>query len=165
MLNSPDNPMVQNISYVVGNDKRIQFWSDIWVGESALMRSFPRIFALACQKRGTIADFGRVVDDAVWSSIWSNLVPPSVEAFLWKAVHGRFPTKVNLHNRGCLYQASLMCPMCGSFPEMTCYVRQLWGNRHWRMLKGVDSNCMITFSKSVGVTDCTSAELLAIKEA
>ncbi|KAL4385916.1 hypothetical protein GQ457_09G028800 [Hibiscus cannabinus] len=32
-------------------------------------------------------------------------------------------------------------------------------------LRDVDSNCLITFSKSVGVTDCTSAELLAIKEA
>ncbi|KAK8681905.1 hypothetical protein V6N13_054304 [Hibiscus sabdariffa] len=163
----------EEICYVVGDGKRIQFWSDIWVGESALMRSFPRIFALACQKRGTIADFGRVVDgiwiwniqlrqnlfdweidvwesflgtirnfssnnslpdcirwransnglftvkscckiselgittpDAVWSSIWSLLAPPSVEAFLWKAVHGRLPTKCKLD-----FMAKMVCDL------------------------------------------------------
>ncbi|KAL4341438.1 hypothetical protein GQ457_08G017960 [Hibiscus cannabinus] len=168
--------MVQNIMYVVGDGKRIQFWSDLWIGEYPLKLSFPRVFALACQKSGTIADFGLVVEgvwawniplrrslfdweiglwelfqnlinnfrsnnlipdsirwkgnsngifsvkscckiskpvvstvDEVWNAIWSNLAPPTVEAFLWKAVHGRLPTKDNLRIRGCLQHLSLLC--------------------------------------------------------
>ncbi|KAK8699682.1 hypothetical protein V6N13_115765 [Hibiscus sabdariffa] len=53
-----------------------------------------------------ISELGIATPDAVWSSIWSNLVPPSVEAFLWKAVHGRFPTKCKLD-----FMAKMVCDL------------------------------------------------------
>ncbi|KAK8648730.1 hypothetical protein V6N13_129473 [Hibiscus sabdariffa] len=78
-LNSSDNRMVQNIMYVVGDGKRIQFWSDLWIGENRLKLSFPRVFALACQKSGSIADFGLVVE-GVW--VWN--IPLRRSLFDWE---------------------------------------------------------------------------------
>ncbi|KAK8701662.1 hypothetical protein V6N13_020045 [Hibiscus sabdariffa] len=185
-LNSSDNCLVENIRYVVGDGKRIQFWTYVWIGEQALKLSFPRVYALACQKTRVIADFGHMTEgvwvwiillrrslfdwemalwdsflnlisnfrsnnlcadnicwkgnsnglfsvkscckisgpnvsvvDAVWNSVWSNLAPPTIEAFVWKAIHSRLPTKVNLSNSGCLQHSSLLCVLCGLYPETT----------------------------------------------
>ncbi|KAK8617427.1 hypothetical protein V6N13_080343 [Hibiscus sabdariffa] len=43
-LNSSDNCLVENIRYVVGDGKRIQFWADVWIGEQALKFPFPEYF-------------------------------------------------------------------------------------------------------------------------
>ncbi|KAL4351511.1 hypothetical protein GQ457_06G024080 [Hibiscus cannabinus] len=38
--------------------------------------------------------------DKIWNVVWSGLVPPKVEGFLWKALLGRVPTLVELAKRG-----------------------------------------------------------------
>ncbi|KAK2651636.1 hypothetical protein Ddye_011492 [Dipteronia dyeriana] len=51
----------------VGNGSRTQFWNDRWIGEMPLKRAFPRIFALASKKEGTVSEFGRWdTDEWIW---------------------------------------------------------------------------------------------------
>ncbi|KAE8716946.1 Alpha-galactosidase [Hibiscus syriacus] len=51
----------------VGNGKRVKFWQDLWIGNHPLMTAFPRMFALAVNKEGTVADFGTKTDSGwVW---------------------------------------------------------------------------------------------------
>ncbi|KAL4347618.1 hypothetical protein GQ457_17G007830 [Hibiscus cannabinus] len=53
----------------------------------------------------------------IWKEIWVNLAPPKVEAFIWKVMHQRIPTKVELAKRGVTWNGDLNCPVCGSEPE------------------------------------------------
>ncbi|KAK8625336.1 hypothetical protein V6N13_090209 [Hibiscus sabdariffa] len=50
--------------------------------------------------------------DDIWRHIWSSCAPPKVAACVWRTVHGRLPTNVELYKRGCLQNASLLCPLC-----------------------------------------------------
>ncbi|KAK8626493.1 hypothetical protein V6N13_134136 [Hibiscus sabdariffa] len=50
--------------------------------------------------------------DDIWCHVWSSCAPSKVAACVWLAVHGRLPTKVELYKRGCLHNASLLCPLC-----------------------------------------------------
>ncbi|KAK6160450.1 hypothetical protein DH2020_003831 [Rehmannia glutinosa] len=44
----------------------------------------------------------------VWQWIWNLKVPPKIQIFIWKAMHGIIPTKANLLRRACdIY------PLCG----------------------------------------------------
>ncbi|KAL4333543.1 hypothetical protein GQ457_07G000620 [Hibiscus cannabinus] len=49
----------------VGNGPKIKFWSDVWAGNTTLKESFLRIFTLATNKKGVIAEFG-FVENGVW---------------------------------------------------------------------------------------------------
>ncbi|KAE8707424.1 hypothetical protein F3Y22_tig00110384pilonHSYRG00826 [Hibiscus syriacus] len=40
-----------------------------------------------------------VRDDNIWKIVWSNIAPPKVEAFVWKAVLQRLPNIVKLLKR------------------------------------------------------------------
>ncbi|KAL4347879.1 hypothetical protein GQ457_17G007890 [Hibiscus cannabinus] len=50
-----------NIHLIVGNGKRIKFWFDAWARTLPLKVSFPRIFHLALDKEGSVADLGGLV--------------------------------------------------------------------------------------------------------
>ncbi|GMJ10130.1 hypothetical protein like AT4G29090 [Hibiscus trionum] len=45
----------------VGDGVNILFWSDCWIRNMTLRDRFPRIYALACNKSGTVVEFGRKV--------------------------------------------------------------------------------------------------------
>ncbi|KAK2654085.1 hypothetical protein Ddye_013941 [Dipteronia dyeriana] len=63
----------------VGNGSRAQFWNDRWIREMPLKRAFPRIFALASKKEGTMSEFGRLdTDEWIWD------VPPRRRIFGWE---------------------------------------------------------------------------------
>lgn len=44
---------------VVGSGDKARLWIDIKVDNSTLKVAFPRVFALACNKKGIIGDYGR----------------------------------------------------------------------------------------------------------
>ncbi|XP_021299953.1 uncharacterized protein LOC110428443 [Herrania umbratica] len=54
-----------NIGLVVGNGENIYFWTDEWIGTGTLAQMFPRIFALANNKNGRIAEYDRW-EENVW---------------------------------------------------------------------------------------------------
>ncbi|KAK8713902.1 hypothetical protein V6N13_149105 [Hibiscus sabdariffa] len=64
-LELEDNLVSRNISFVVGDGKRLKFWTDKWISSEVLKISFPCIFALALNKDGVIASFGEFVE-RVW---------------------------------------------------------------------------------------------------
>ncbi|GMI64746.1 hypothetical protein like AT4G29090 [Hibiscus trionum] len=166
-LSDPADVFAQHLRLTVGDGSRIDFWNDKWTGNESLKERFPRVYALAVQKQGCIAEFGNsnngrwvwaiqlrrslfdwekevwtnfqslleqfkpgligedsvrwdastngfykpaefrqllenssCVNDPVWKIVWSNLAPPSVEAFVWKLIHGRIPTRTELVKRG-----------------------------------------------------------------
>ncbi|KAK8612511.1 hypothetical protein V6N13_092624 [Hibiscus sabdariffa] len=87
------------------------------------MYSFPRIYALAINKDGFVADFVldgapvqmeylRSSKDPVWNLVWNNIAPPKVVAFVWKAVHGRIQTRLELSKRNIVSPQAALCPLC-----------------------------------------------------
>ncbi|KAK8665826.1 hypothetical protein V6N13_005984 [Hibiscus sabdariffa] len=54
----------------------------------------------------------------VWKFVWPNLAPPRVEAFVWRAVHG----KVEVSKRGCSNLNSLACPLCNEVDETVSHL-------------------------------------------
>ncbi|GMJ15548.1 hypothetical protein HRI_005224000 [Hibiscus trionum] len=63
----------------VGDGKSIFFGSDFWVGDAPLQVNFPRIFTLATNKSGKIAEFGTVQD-----SKWAWNIPLRRVPFGWE---------------------------------------------------------------------------------
>ncbi|KAK2662496.1 hypothetical protein Ddye_001070 [Dipteronia dyeriana] len=57
----------EGFNMVVGRGSQVKFWEDVWNGVMALMRVFPRIYALADKIEGSSHEFGRWIED-VW--IW-----------------------------------------------------------------------------------------------
>ena len=47
----------QNAVFALGDERRINFWKDVWCGEEALCYSFPSFFKLALNKEATVAEF------------------------------------------------------------------------------------------------------------
>ncbi|KAL4346365.1 hypothetical protein GQ457_17G012800 [Hibiscus cannabinus] len=72
--------------------------------------------------------------DKMWKWIWSSLVPPKVEFFIWRAVQGRIPTRVELLKRGISAIASPTCALCEEDLEtpdhLLCYCKVAW--RVWQ---------------------------------
>lgn len=59
VVSSINTTLLDNIAYTLGNGKHIRFWTHEWIDGTVLKFSFPRIFALAVNKEGVVADFGR----------------------------------------------------------------------------------------------------------
>ncbi|KAL4282897.1 hypothetical protein GQ457_16G022390 [Hibiscus cannabinus] len=51
--------------------------------------------------------------DKIWNVVWSGLVPPKVEGFLWKALLGRVLTLVELAKRGIFSTCSVIVKLFG----------------------------------------------------
>ncbi|GMI89291.1 hypothetical protein HRI_002598400 [Hibiscus trionum] len=64
-LTNKDSVFSRNIHFSVGNGKRIKFWSETWIGNTPLKELFPRMYALAVNKSGVIAEFGHF-EDGIW---------------------------------------------------------------------------------------------------
>lgn len=64
---------LQNFRLVVGNGRRLQFWTDRWCHNQNLSVSFPRLFTLSVDKDGKLFDFfHRRVADSDWNLIFKR---------------------------------------------------------------------------------------------
>ncbi|GJY29584.1 hypothetical protein Tco_0405351 [Tanacetum coccineum] len=61
----------------MGNGIRTSFWNDLWIGESILKLSFPRLYALEDNKDSSVAD---KINDSITSS-FRRFVRGGVESF------------------------------------------------------------------------------------
>ena len=59
---------LQNAAFVLGDGRRINFWSDVWCGGEALSNSFPTLFNLATNKEAKVADIWEIREgEGFWS--------------------------------------------------------------------------------------------------
>ena len=56
--------MFQNVSFVVGDGRRVKFWKDIWCGNIPLCEAFPSLFAFAVSQDAWVADCWDSMGDA-----------------------------------------------------------------------------------------------------
>ncbi|KAL6329297.1 hypothetical protein AAG906_015506 [Vitis piasezkii] len=49
--------LLNNVSFSVGDGKRVRFWKDIWCGNTPLCEAFPSLFDLAGSKDAWVADY------------------------------------------------------------------------------------------------------------
>ena len=47
---------LKNITFSVGDGRRVRFWKDIWCGNNSLREAFPSLFALVNSKDAWVAD-------------------------------------------------------------------------------------------------------------
>ncbi|WRX31364.1 Reverse transcriptase zinc-binding domain - like 10 [Theobroma cacao] len=65
--------------FVLGNGENIRFWSEKWIEDFCLKEHFPRIYALANNKCGTVKEFG------TWENgIWEWKVKLRRQVFGWE---------------------------------------------------------------------------------
>ncbi|GMJ02687.1 hypothetical protein like AT4G29090 [Hibiscus trionum] len=55
--------------------------------------------------------------DNVWEEVWKKMAPIKVEALLWKAIHNRLPTMLELSRRRVELNGIIWCPFCRAEPE------------------------------------------------
>ena len=48
--------LLNNVSFSLGDGKRVRFWKNIWCGNSSLCEAFPSLFDLAVSKDAWVAD-------------------------------------------------------------------------------------------------------------
>ncbi|RVW95972.1 putative ribonuclease H protein [Vitis vinifera] len=56
--------MFQNVSFAVGDGRRVKFWKDIWCGNIPLCEAFPSLFAFAVSQDAWVADCWDSIRDA-----------------------------------------------------------------------------------------------------
>ncbi|RVX04946.1 putative ribonuclease H protein [Vitis vinifera] len=49
--------LLNNVSFLVGDGKRVRFWKDIWRGNTSFCEAFPSLFDLAGSKDAWVADY------------------------------------------------------------------------------------------------------------
>ena len=58
----------QNAAFVLGDGRRINFWSDVWCGGEALSNRFPTLFNLATNKEAKVAGIWEMREgEGFWS--------------------------------------------------------------------------------------------------
>ena len=45
------------MTFKVGDGSLIRFWDDVWCGEEPLKLAYPKLYRIACDKEGPVADF------------------------------------------------------------------------------------------------------------
>ncbi|KAG2693789.1 hypothetical protein I3760_08G112200 [Carya illinoinensis] len=56
---------VKQVNFVVGDGSRVQFWFDVWCGETALFRAFLAVFRLAVNQQASISELMSHSNDQV----------------------------------------------------------------------------------------------------
>ena len=56
--------MFKNVSFTVGDGRRVKFWKDIWCGNIPLCEAFPSLFAFAVSRDTWVADCWDSMGDA-----------------------------------------------------------------------------------------------------
>ncbi|GJZ55103.1 RNA-directed DNA polymerase, eukaryota, reverse transcriptase zinc-binding domain protein [Tanacetum coccineum] len=131
---------------MVIDGRDIRFWVDCWVDNQRLCDRFPRLYhldrkkALVWWKEGnrdrwkwslsedgvfTVKELSRLIEEKILVSnnggretIWNKLVSKKVNIFVWRALRGRLPVRVELDRRG-VDLDSVLCPSCNNIME-TC---------------------------------------------
>nr|GEV15804.1 RNA-directed DNA polymerase, eukaryota, reverse transcriptase zinc-binding domain protein [Tanacetum cinerariifolium] len=113
---------------VLGDRKDIRFWVDRWVDNGRLCDRFPRDkwrWQLGEGGEFTVKELTRLIDEKILhvesgghETLWNNLVPKKVNIFVWMALKGRLPVRVELDRR-CIDLDSVLCPCCDNIVE-TC---------------------------------------------
>ncbi|KAK3219226.1 hypothetical protein Dsin_013196 [Dipteronia sinensis] len=176
---------------VLGCGDRIRFWHDLRHDGILLSVCFPRNFALATAKEGTVQDFGVwqhsrwmwnridsiVADFSVSSNLlWKGLCPPKVEIFSWQLWTGRILVRDVLLHFGMTQGMPSNCPMCNSGTETIdhLFIHCQWS---WKakgkpgsagiggVLRNSNGKTICLFSLSVDIQDSNATEILAILKA
>ncbi|GKE58251.1 RNA-directed DNA polymerase, eukaryota, reverse transcriptase zinc-binding domain protein, partial [Tanacetum coccineum] len=127
----------------VGDGAGTSFWDDMWAGERKLRNRFPRIYYLEGCKEAKIIDRGRdtwkwsLAENGVFSikvlsalvdekyldtggngntTLLNKIVPKKINVFVWSALRGRLPVRVEL-DRKCIDIPNILCPMCDETVE------------------------------------------------
>ncbi|GMI83017.1 hypothetical protein like AT4G29090 [Hibiscus trionum] len=87
--------------------------------------------------------------DFIWKCVWSAKAPMNVLAFVWKVIHGRIPTKVELLKRNINSVQSDLCPLCLTNSEtiehLLCHCSISW--RVWNKWCSIwNINIVVPFS-------------------
>ena len=53
-----DNCFDGRIKWIVGDEKKVKFWEDTWVGDRFLKDTYPRLFSISEYKESTVAKMG-----------------------------------------------------------------------------------------------------------
>ncbi|CAJ2672512.1 unnamed protein product [Trifolium pratense] len=72
---------------------------------------------------------------AVFRAIWNFPAPSKVSSLLWKLLHDRIPTKVNLYRRGVIHSEGYQsCAFCGNCAETAIHLLLYcdFATRVWR---------------------------------
>ncbi|GJX60145.1 reverse transcriptase domain, reverse transcriptase zinc-binding domain protein [Tanacetum coccineum] len=80
------------------------------------------------------------VESGGQETIWNKLVPKKVNIFVWRALKGRLPVRVELDRRG-IDLDSILCPSCDNVVEscahslVTCDLASVWEKifRWWKL--------------------------------
>nr|GEY04898.1 reverse transcriptase domain, reverse transcriptase zinc-binding domain protein [Tanacetum cinerariifolium] len=97
----------------VGDRRDIRFWVDS-VDNRILCDRFPRLFHLDSRKEGEDSTSENDGHD----TYWNKLVPKKVNVFVWRAIKGRLPFRLELERRG-IDLDSVLCACCNDSME-TC---------------------------------------------
>ncbi|GKD31453.1 RNA-directed DNA polymerase, eukaryota, partial [Tanacetum coccineum] len=101
------------LSYVkkkVGNGEHTCFWEDVWLDDHPLKLSFPRLYALECDKEVCVA--AKLIDSSLTvGSVtrWVHAVTIKINVFAWKVCLDKLPT-------------SILCPVCHSAGESSSHL-------------------------------------------
>ncbi|WRX15676.1 Reverse transcriptase zinc-binding domain - like 5 [Theobroma cacao] len=158
--------MEQGMGFLIGNDRKIDFWNEQWIDGIKLKDEFPRVYALAIKKNGTVDNFGKYSiksycrhmmemsheKDSLWSDLWKGLAPLKVEVFGWMLIRGRVVVKENLLSRGILNSAIACCAICYNFLKIP---RAVNGTVDYLAKVGVERNNEFLWVLADNGEDCT----------
>nr|GEV66188.1 RNA-directed DNA polymerase, eukaryota, reverse transcriptase zinc-binding domain protein [Tanacetum cinerariifolium] len=117
----------------MGNGEHTFFWEDVWLTDRPLKLSFPRLYALKCEKNtlDSASDFSvkstrTLIDDFFLPSVgnetrWVNVIPIKINVFAWKVCLDKLPTRFYLSLRG-LDIPSVLCHICHSAGESSSHL-------------------------------------------
>nr|GFB23861.1 RNA-directed DNA polymerase, eukaryota, reverse transcriptase zinc-binding domain protein [Tanacetum cinerariifolium] len=135
-----------------GDGRDIRFWVDRWT----------------LDKNGefTVKELARLVEEKILhtkseghETLWNILVPKKVNIFVWRAIKGRLPVRVELDKRG-IDLDSMLCPCCNNSVEtcahclVTCdLAMSVWDKvfNWWKVGNVNDFSIFELFSSSGGV--------------
>ncbi|KAL4302711.1 hypothetical protein GQ457_10G011190 [Hibiscus cannabinus] len=130
--------------------------------------------------------------DPIWKLVWANIASLKVESFAWKAILRKIPIRVELAKRVPFFSSSLCCPLCVNemestshfFPPLLCcltadvieifntcilhfgwWCKDKWPHVTPSISDGAVRGILMYFSKSMGLVDAATVEVLAIFEA
>ena len=58
--------LLKNITFFVGDDRRVKFWKEIWCGNNTLCETFPSLFALVNSKDAWVVDCWDYLGEEGW---------------------------------------------------------------------------------------------------
>ncbi|GKB76223.1 RNA-directed DNA polymerase, eukaryota, reverse transcriptase zinc-binding domain protein [Tanacetum coccineum] len=98
------------------------------------------------------------VENGYQETIWNKLVPKKVNIFVWRALKGRLPVRVELDRRG-IDLDSVLCPSCNNSVEscahslVTCDLpMSVWEKIfNWWKMGNVTSSLLVSFSHHMGM--------------